>query len=204
VSRLHTDQSILLSLRPNGESFQLLTAFGSTKGLFSCLKRQSKKASQQSQLDHFDTVELTLETATGGSTQFVKEATVLQRRSAIGNSYRSLQFAADFAKLIVNNAAHLPDPDELFKLCTQTMDAFNAGKAPEIVYLKGLYLVLQGEGYPMRESWWQQLPKNSKPIAKQLINHPSPMDADREAISTCMDITEDLQQWARRETELRV
>ena len=197
-----TERALVLSVTPSGESFLRLDALGAEDGSFVCLKRVSSKQPSKDRPDLFDTAELQLERAKGGNTLFVRDYRVLHRRESIGQSYRSLQYASDYTTLLARNAAHMPDPTALYLLAERTLDAFAERSAPAIVYLKGLYLLLQTEGFPARESWWPQLPPTLRDPAKTLINQPTPGNANKALLEDCETISENLKRWVQRETDL--
>lgn len=197
-------QALVLKIAPSGESFLRVDALDAEQGSFICLKRISSKQPSKDRPDLFDTAEVQLERAKSGNTQFVRDYRVLHRRESIGQSYRSLQYASDYTTLLIRNATHMPDPAALYLLAERTLDAFAERSAPAIVYLKGLYLLLQTEGFPVRESWWPQVPKPLRESAKQLINEPTPDTASPELLEACESISTNLTHWIRRETDLLI
>lgn len=197
-----TQAVLILKVAPSGESFLRLDALGAEDGSLICLKRVSSKQPTKDRPDLFDTAELQLEPAKSGNTLFVRDYRVLQRRESIGQSYRSLEYASDYAVLLARNATHMPDPAALYRLAERTLDAFAERNAPAIVYLKGLYLLLQTEGFPVRESWWPQVPHTLREAAKRIINQPTPEAADKELLTICEAISENLKRWIKRETDL--
>ena len=202
MSNSGTERALVLKVAQSGESYLRLDALGAESGLFVCLKRVSSKQPSKDRPDLFDTAELHLEKAKSGSTLFVRDYRVLHRRESIGQSYRSLQHASDYATLLVNNATHMPDPVALYLLAERTFDAFSERSSAAIVYLKGVYLLLQTEGFPVRESWWPQVPNELREHAKALINRPTPESAASDLIETCAALSTNLKHWIKRETDL--
>ncbi|MEM7791844.1 MAG: hypothetical protein AAF546_10625 [Verrucomicrobiota bacterium] len=198
---LDVQKAILLKVSPSGESYLNLHALSADAGSFYCLKRISKKTVKEAP-DLFDTAEIHLETAKVGTTQFVREYRTIHRRSKIGQSYQTLQYASEYANLLSRNAAHMPDPAVLFQLAERTFDAFTERDAASIVSLKGIYLLLQGEGYPVRESWWPQIPEDLREVTKQLINQPTPEEPTTEILEASEAIRDNLTRWIKRETEM--
>ncbi|MGB0257888.1 MAG: hypothetical protein ACPGES_04460 [Coraliomargarita sp.] len=199
---LETHTALILKIAQSGESFLTLHALSPEAGSFVCLKRISSKAPTKDRPDLFDTAEIQLETAKSGTARFVRDYRVVQRRETIGSSYRALQHASDFATLLAKNATHMPDPALLYQLAERSFNAFGEAKPPGIIYLKSIYLLLQGEGYPVRESWWPQVPDQLRESAKALINQPAPEKASVEQINACELVTQNMHRWLQRETDL--
>ena len=199
------EPALILKTTPSGESFLTVHALSANRGLFLCLKRVSSGKSKNNSVkpDLFDTADLQLEPAkSGNSTLFVKDYRLHHSRANIGRSYTSLLHASNCAAILVRNATQLPDPGALFDLAERTCDAFESGKTPQIVFLKGLYLLLQTEGFPLREDWLQSLPAKARGHACTLIQNPVEEAPSAQCLETCESITEDLCRWLQRETDV--
>ncbi len=166
------EEALVLKTEPSGESFIKLYVLTVESGIFLCMKRVSKKANSSTIPDLFDTAVILLETSQQGTMRFVKEYQLRQRRDVIGQNYRSLRSASRLSQLLVANASHMPESKWLFTLTERAFDAFAAGKAPDVVLLKSVYLLLKDEGYPVRESWWPTLRADLRETAKRLISKP--------------------------------
>jgi hypothetical protein len=171
-------------------------------GAFLCLKRHSKNRSNSAAPDLFDTADIQLETAKQGSSRFVKDYQLIERRSQIGQSYRKLKYASDFCALIASNGPHMADPTILYRITERTLNAFSERSLPSIVFLKAIYILLKDEGYPVREAWWPQLPSQLRQHARPLINQPTPDTAPAETLEACTQINHNLCHWLRSETDL--
>ena len=198
------EESLVLKTAPSGESFLKLYLLTIQNGVFLCLKRVPKKALHSSIPDIFDQALITLETSQQGTMRFVKEYQITQRREQIGHNYRSLSSASFLSQLLVSNAAHLPESKTLFNITARSFDAFAAGKVPEIVLLKSLYLVLTNEGFPVRESWWPTVPSNLTSLAKRQLQASAPMQIDAGEKKHCQGICDHLIDWMRLHTDLIV
>ena len=196
------ERALVLRITPNGESFQKIDILTRESGYILCLKRISKKTLSQTTPDLFDTTDIILESSHQGTTRFIKEYQLLQRRSAIGQSYRKLHHASEFCALIVQNAPHMADPLILHKITERTLNAFAEKESPEITSLKALYILLKDEGYPVRESWWPQLPTHLKEPARQFINNPLPESTSEKQTKRCMEIEQNLRNWLSHATDL--
>jgi len=196
------DRALILRLAPSGESFLKLDILSPEHGGFLCLKRISKQSQQQAAPDLFDTADIQLETSKQGTAKFVREYQLIQRREAIGASYRSLQHASDFTALLARNAPHMAEPDALYQLAERTLNAFAEHKVPEIVHLKAIYLLLKNEGYPIRESWWPELTKPLQATTQVLINEPAPKTISETEKNDCKTVLQNLYRWLERETDL--
>ncbi len=196
------EEALVLKTEPSGESFIKLYVLSVESGIFLCMKRVSKKANSSTIPDLFDTAVILLETSQQGTMRFVKEYQLRQRRDVIGQNYRSLRSASRLSQLLVKNASHMPESEWLFRLTERAFDAFAAGKAPDVVLLKSLYLLLKDEGYPVRESWWPTLRADLRETAKCLLSEPSPVHIGKPEQNTCERIEEHLTQWMRHQTDL--
>ncbi|MGZ0657334.1 hypothetical protein ACWPKO_03260 [Coraliomargarita sp. W4R53] len=196
------EEALVLKTEPSGESFLKLHLLTAESGIFLCLKRITKKAGTSTTPDLFDHAAIILEKSQQGTMRFVKEYALIQRREKIGQSYHSLRNASRLSQLLVTNAPHMPESERLFDLTARSFDAFADGKAPEIVLLKSLYLLLKDEGYPVRESWWPTLPLDLREQAKHILREPSPMRLEKGAKASCERIELHLNQWMRYETDL--
>ncbi len=197
-----TERALVLRIAPSGESFQKIDLLSLESGAFLCLKRISKNKQQTAAPDLFDTADIHLETSKQGSARFVNDYQLVQRRSEIGRSYRKLQYASDFCALIAHNGPHMADHAALYHITERTLNAFAERDLPSVVFLKAVYILLKDEGYPVRESWWPQLPQHLREPAKQLINQPTPDSVTPEFTEACTQITRHLCHWLRRETDL--
>ena len=197
-----TERALVLRIAPSGESFQKVDLLSLESGTFLCLKRISKNKQQSAAPDLFDTADIHLKTSKQGTARFVNDYQLVQRRSEIGRSYRKLQYASDFCALIAHNGPHMADHAALYHITERTLNAFSEREVPAIVFLKALYILLKDEGYPIRESWWPQLPNDYREAGKQLINQPTPDSVSPELTEACTQITRHLCQWLRRETDL--
>ena len=198
------EEALVLKMEPTGESFLKLHILTTGSGVFLCLKRVPKKGLHSSIPDIFDQALITLETSQQGTMRFVKEYQITQRREQIGHNYKSLSSASFFSQLLVSNAEHLPESKTLFNLTARSFDAFAAGKVPEIVLLKSLYLVLTNEGFPVRESWWPTVPSNLTSIAKRQLQASAPMQIEASEKKYCQGICDHLIDWMRLHTDLIV
>lgn len=197
-----TERALVLRIAASGESFHKIDILTAESGTFLCLKRLPKNRSQSTEPDLFDTADIQLEPAKQGTVRFVKDYQLVHRHSAIGQSYHKLQHASDFCALIAQNGPYMADHAALYQITERTLDAFAQRALPSIVFLKAIYILLKDEGYPVRESWWPELPANLREAAKQLINPPTPDSAAPEKLEACAQISRNLCHWLRRETDL--
>ncbi len=198
------EEALVLKTEASGESFVKLHLLSAQSGIFLCLKRIATKANSSTTPDLFDQATVLLERSQQGTMQFVKDYELIRRRDSIGQSYHSLQNACRLSQLLVRNASHMPESELLFNLAARALDAFAEGKAPEIVLLKSLYLLLKDEGFPVRESWWPTLPDTSRRMAKQFLQQPSPTKLSPEQRTQCEQIEQHLTRWMRQHTDLIV
>lgn len=196
-------RSLVLRKEPSGESFLKLHLLSPESGVQLCLKRvSSKRSGSKPAPDLFDTAEVRLEASKHGTAQFVGDYELMHRRSEIGQSYRSLRYASDFCNLLILNGTHMADLPTLYQLAERSLDAFAERSIPAVVFLKGLYLLLKDEGYPVRESWWPQLPAPMRSHCKALLGQPTPETWTEPEQNSCEESIRHLLDWLRRETDL--
>lgn len=194
---------LVLRKEPSGESFLKLHLLGPELGCRLCLKRvASKNRLRKSAPDLFDTAEVQVETSRQGTAQFIGEYQITRRRSEIGLNYRALRYASDLSKLLIRNGSHMGDLPVLYQLAERSMDAFAEQLEPSVVFLKSIYLLLKDEGYPVRESWWPQIPPPLRKDTRELLSQPSPRSLAPEVRASCEASVQNLLHWLHRETEL--
>lgn len=196
-----SEQAIVLSVAPSGESFQKLHLLSAESGVFLTLKRISRKKNSTTAADLFDTAEVLLESSKQGTLRFVADYRLIHRRSAIGKSYLNLQAASEFCALLALNGPHMADAAALFQLTKRTLDAFVERSLPEVVLFKAIYLLLRDEGYPVKEAWWPEIPRNLKPQARELLTRPTPDQISPESSAITATLLHSLLLWLRRETD---
>ena len=74
---------------------------------------------------------------------------------------------------------------------------------PPFIYLKFLYLLLRQEGFPVRQSWRQNLPQRNAEILAPILQLPTE-DLYEHSISHGQELILDLEKWARSETSLQI
>ena len=200
---IETHKALVLNLESSGESFLKLTVLSPESGAFYCLKRIAKKKSSTTDTpDLFDTAEIDLETTKQGSALFVRNYRSLNRRSEIGQNYHKLLAASEFSALLARNSPQMGDYADLYHRVERSLDAFCERAHPTIVLLKSLYLLLKDEGYPVRESWWPNLPSTLREAAKNILNQPTPDAELAIASNDCQLLTKNLYMWLQQETDL--
>ena len=98
----------------------------------------------------------------------------------------------------------MPDPEDLYMLTTQTLDAFEQKFTPEIILLKALYRFLKIEGFPIDSGWWQTLSKENQSQAKVLLTTPLSEVKESFDLTSAALLYKHLCQWAHKETELKI
>jgi recombinational DNA repair protein (RecF pathway) len=196
------EDALVLKTERSGESFLKLHVLTEESGIFLCMKRISKrKAGTSTTPDLFDCATLLLEESKQGTMRFVKEYQLIHRHEQIGQSYRSLRCASRLSQLLVSNAAHMPESARLFDLTARALDAFARGKAPEIVLLKSIYLLLKEEGYPVRESWWPTLRSELREPTRRILREPAPLRKEATDQLLYEQIERALTQWMRHHSD---
>ena len=187
----------------SGESFRRIDLLAETEGCRLVLKRVSQKQGGVVP-DLFDTADVTLGANKQNTVLFIREYALLHRRSGIGRSYGGLRAASLFCALLADNAPLMDDAPALLGIAERALDAFAEKEAPDTTLLKALYLLLRHEGYPVREQWWAELPRETRETVRTLLNQPVDGPAGSAPADSARRAGESLLRWVRHQTELRV
>ena len=194
-------EAIVLTRSPPADRFQQLAVFSAEHGALLCLLRLATKSTPGSALlDLFDETDLRLETSNEGRTWFIKEARVLRRNDAIGRSYESLRLASAFVAIIARNPVHEESREGVYHLLQQTFAAFGSADRPDLVYLKALYCFARDEGYPVKQEWWQELPRAARAAASAMLNQP--VAGQSVAPAAVSQLTRRLEDYLKAHTEI--
>ncbi len=200
----------VLKITQTSEHFLKLDYLSPVNGLDYGLLRFSPKNKKASRPDLFDTAEINIELGNVHKQHFLKDFSPITQRPAIGKDYSRLDYACRFARFLIENLSSVPDPEELYQLSKQSLDAFNSSYPPETILLKALYSFLKIEGFPVENNWWQSIPQAKKKQAYQLLNtplseiQPTKGGKDSPTHSPAECLLADLAQWIRIETDLRL
>ena len=194
-------RALILSQSLSGDSFQKLHILTGESGLFVGLNRHSKKQNTQDQPIIFDTAEIEIQNKSGSSGRFINSYELIERRVSIGNSYRSLEAAAKFARFIIYNIIAVHSSESIYELAERSLNAFAAQKSPDHVYFKALYLLLKQEGYPVRESWFEGLSATTQADVADLLRNPAPTQDSNDL--SCQQISEALSEWMEQYTDFK-
>lgn len=173
---LHPEEAegIILGKADHGEHYQRLTLFTPQEGLVYCLYRLPK-TKQATRPDLFDLIEPQLQASRKGSGIFLQGFRLLHRHQGLAENYNRLREATRFAVLLSRNLTHFEDLPEAWALSRKVLTAMESSRFPSVCYLKGLYLFVRMEGYPIREHWFELLSVRHQNIAGALLQ--SPLDA---------------------------
>jgi len=187
----------------SGDHWVRLQFLAVDHGRLDCLIRNSKRSSSNlPMLDLFDDVQLALESRNEGRTWFIKEAAVLRRRPGLGRSYEGLRHACRFATIIRDNPGPAESRLPVYELLHRSLDAWETGLRPDVVYLKSLYLLARDEGYPVAQEWRTRLSPSARSLALSLLGAPvEGQTSDAEAVA---ELTQNLEEYLRHHTEIRI
>ena len=200
----------VLKITQTSEHFLKLDYLSPVYGLDYGLLRFSPKNKKASRPDLFDTAEISIELGNVRKQHFLKDYSPITQRPAIGKHYSRLDYACRFARFLLENLSSVPDPEELYQLTKQSLDAFNSGYPPETILIKALYRFLKIEGFPVENNWWQSIPQAQKNQAQQLLNTPlseiEPIQDSKDppSYSPTECLLAHLAQWIHQETDLRL
>lgn len=194
-------EGVVLLRDVSGEAWDRVTLFSPEAGILQFLQRRSKKGGTPT-LDLFDRVAVVLERRDGSATRFSLEIQILRRLSGLGQRYESLRESCQFARMLMDNPVHEDSRQKAYDLLEQALMAWERGDREDIVAFKSLFVFARGEGYAVREDWWQRLPAKERDRATQLLNQPSSeVDLDRNQVSA---VRHSLEHYLRHFTEIRV
>jgi hypothetical protein len=200
---------LLLSKEPSGERFWQCAVISPELGGCICMLRRSgagKSGGQRVEPDLFDTALVHARKPSGSEVlYFAEDYEPVTRRSGLGQRYATLKAAAFWAGVLSRNLTAVPEDaeTEFFSHAERAFNRLEEGISPQWVLLKALYLLLKLEGYPVRESWWQELPSASQRLAGKWLRMEfaateSGIDSDLKAL------LENLCRWTRAHTDLHL
>lgn len=170
-------------------------------GLITCFQRQSKKCNKSTSPDLFDSAALLLKSARPGSTRFVQEYHLLQRRTTLATNYRNFLLATRFAKIFLKNPLHSEAKTELYMLMQTALGHWEEGKQGTAIYLKALYRLILLEGLPVKEDWIERLSEEKKRSLLALLNTPIQSLPETKE-STHKELVSSLERWVEQHTEI--
>jgi hypothetical protein len=197
---LQTDAFILVK-RPPSDSFQGFALFSPVHGALSVQQRLAKKSGPASvTLDLFDEVSLGLESSNQGQTWFVKEARLITRHAALGQSYETLRLACSLSSLVARNAVSEESRLAVAALLRQAFASFAANSRPDLVWFKSLYRFARDEGYPLKEQWYPTLEATAREAVATLLNRP--LSEQNASVREVTQLTLRLEHYLRSHTEI--
>lgn len=198
---IETVEGVVLLREASGETWDRITLLSPDTGIVQFLQRRSKKAGTTI-LDLFDRVSLEIERKDGSATRFSREIRILRRLSGLGQRYESLRESCQFARILMDNPVHEDSRHEVHDLLEQALVAWERGDREDIVAFKSLFVFARGEGYAVREDWWQRLPTRERGWGTLLLNRPTcEVELERDQVAT---VRESLEHYLRHFTEIRV
>jgi len=171
-------------------------------GLITCFQRQSKKMGKAVSPDLFDSAALLLKSARSGSTRFVEEYHLLQRRTSLATHYKNFLWATRFAKILLKNPLHSEASAELYTLMQTALSHWEDGKQGATIYLKALYRLILLEGLPIKEDWIVRLSEEERNSLLTLLNSPiHSLPKTDESIHK--ELAAGLEEWMGQHTDIR-
>lgn len=169
----NTGQGIVLGCGQLGERFLKVTFFSPAEGLQFCLFRQSRKSRGGGGLpDVFDFGQWVYDKPAKGGPRFGSAYEALVRPSSLGRNLTRFSYVSRFGRLFVLNGRHWSDPELPFRILQRAMTLWEEGRPPALVYFRGLFHLLEGEGLPVRQEWFPRLPLRLRTICRDWIRAP--------------------------------
>lgn len=192
-------EAIVLGKSDHGEHYERLTLFTPGDGLVYCLHRLSK-SNPSHRPDLFDLIEPQLQTSRTGGGIFLQGFRLIHRHQGLAGNYHRLREATRFAVLLSRNLTHLEDLPNAWALARKVFSAMENTRFPAVCYLKGLYLFVRMEGYPLREHWFGLLPPAQRKIAAEVLQ--APLEALEAEPPEIPPIINNLHQWLAAHTPI--
>lgn len=198
---MHLDTHGIILNKALGKQCWRLQAITPESGLITCFQHQSKKMGKAVSPDLFDSAALLLKSARSGTTRFVEEYHLLQRRTSLATHYKNFLWATRFAKILLKNPLHSEATEELYMLTQTALGHWEKNKQGAAIYLKALYRLILLEGLPIKEDWIPRLPKEERKILLTLLNNPINSIPETDE-SIHKGLTSSLEQWMGQHTEI--
>lgn len=148
---------LVLARRPTGERFVRLSCFERHQGALAVLWREPAAKSPAGTLpDLFDHALVELESGRGGG-HFAREYRLLHRHEGLATSYRALQEASAWMRILEKNLPFMHSQEELFELTLTALRRWEEEYSPIHVALKLYYIYAREEGFPVKEEWQASL-----------------------------------------------
>lgn len=164
----------VLDRASGAEGWMRLTVFSAAEGRLECMQRVSTRVNATNPpLDLFDFARATLETRNQGRTWFVREALPLRRRTGLAVSYTGLALACRFTRVLARTPIHDDSRIAVSGLLERALDAWEAGKRPDAIYFKSLFLLARDEGFPVREAWMRGLRAGDRAATESVLRQPA-------------------------------
>jgi hypothetical protein len=170
-------------------------------GLLTCFQKHPKKTGKSVAPDLFDGASLLLKSNRLGTTHFVDEYHLLQRRTQLAIRYKNFMWATRFTKILLNNPIHTEGTPDLYTLMNTALNHWEEEKHGAAIYLKALYRLIRLEGFPVKESWLLSLPPSKQKCVLALLNTPIRSLPDEECCSH-ETLTSSLERWVAQHTAI--
>lgn len=176
---LHTTEARLLARHPHAGDHQVLTCFSAADGLFTALLRPPSPSRHDAPPapDLFDQLALQLARPRGAGESapwFVRELRILQRHPALGRDYATLAAASRLARFVTRNPVPAESRAAVHDLLARAFAALaRPATRPDLVLLKGFYLLARDEGLPVREDWLPTLTAPDRELVRSALALPA-------------------------------
>jgi hypothetical protein len=187
----------LLRKSASGESSTVLTFLMREEGLQSVILKGSGKKGMEIP-DLFQVGELSLRKKTTESIGYVEEFSLIEAFPGVARSYERLISASILARFFESNCLHLEEYLPAWKILLQSLRALDQRPHPQAVVFKAVFCFLRDEGYPVTQSWLQQLSTSSRAVVSKILHEP--LDALELTPATTLHWLERLSAFIERDT----
>jgi recombinational DNA repair protein (RecF pathway) len=194
-------EGIVLDRLETGETHLRISLYSPNVGLRLALLRLRKGNLSHPPPDIFDDVEVSMNRRVdSNSISFIKDFQILNKRTALACSHRCFYYASKVARLFLDNGSLIQDTVPTYKLIISSMEAFQKGLRPDLVWIKTLFRLGRAEGFAVKEDWLSNLKKREQEFAFNVLS--KKVNMQNPSPSSVKELTQSLSVWLDSETEL--
>jgi len=194
-------EGIVLDRLETGETHLRISLYSPNVGLRLALLRLRKGNLSHPPPDIFDDVEISMNRRVdSNSISFIKDFQILNKRTALAFSHKCFYYASKVARLFLDNGSLIQDTVPTYQLIISSMEAFQKGLRPDLVWIKTLFRLGRAEGFAVKEDWLSNLKKTEQEFAVNVLS--KTVNTQDPSPNSVKELTHSLSVWLDSETEL--
>lgn len=194
-------EGIVLDRLETGETHLRISLYSPNVGLRLALLRLRKGNLSHPPPDIFDDVELSMNRRVdSNSISFIKDFQILNKRTNLASNHKCLFYASKVARLFLDNGSMIQDTVPTYQLIISSMEAFQKGLRPDLVWIKTLFRLGRAEGFAVKEDWLSNLKKVEQEFAVNVLS--KTVNMQDPSPNSVKELTRSLSVWLDSETEL--